>query len=103
MNDPFAIRSIESLDQLLRNDQRLVDGQRTGDQSIGERRTFNEFEHESRRVIDGLHCVDRRDVWMIERGEDACFTLEPASSGRVVTKVSANDLDGNISTELQVA
>jgi hypothetical protein len=50
-----------------------------------------------------LESINRRNVRMVERGEQSRLTLEPRAAIRVPDERFGQDLDGDIATELHVA
>src|SRR5262249_16920551 len=71
--------------------------------TIGERWTFDELEHKRWRVVKRVDRVNRCDVWMIQRREQARFPLEAASSRCIVPDVGADDLDRDVAFEREIA
>ena len=76
MNNALLVRGIECLSDLLGNHQALVDGQRSMDDPIRQRRSVDELEDYARCGRRFLEAVDRADVGMIERGEDFGLALQ---------------------------
>ena len=66
MDDPLLVRRLERLGDLLRDRQRLVDGNRPPRDPIGERRAFDQLHHQRVHAAGILEAVDLRDVRMIE-------------------------------------
>ena len=76
MDDPLLVRRFEGFGDLLRDGQRLVHGNRTLRDAVGERRPLDQFHHESNRARALFQAVDLRDVWMVQRGERLGFAVE---------------------------
>ena len=72
-------------------------------EAIGERGSFNELEDQRRHAIGFLQPVDRADVRMIERGEEAGFAREARPALGVSGEVGRQDLDRDVAPELAVA
>ena len=70
------MRGVERLTHLSRDVTRL--GKRHGALSdpISERRSLDQFQHECLDVVRFFKAVNRRDVRMVERGQQLRFTLE---------------------------
>ena len=96
MNDAPLVRGLERVGHLFRDRQRLVDGDRTLRDAVGERRTFDQFHHQRGRGARSLQAIDGRDVRMIQRGEDFRLTLKP----RQPTDVSGNSRRQNLDRDL---
>ena len=72
-------------------------------QFFGEGRSLYKFEDQVWSTIDLHHIVYRRDVGMIQRGQNSCFTLESGPPFRVVGKLVRKCLDGNVTPKTAVA
>ena len=73
MNDPLFVRGLERLGDLLRDRQGLVQRHRSARDAFGDRRTFNQLDHERCRRVGPLETVNGRDIGMVQRGEDFGF------------------------------
>ena len=76
MDDPLLVRRLERLGDLARDRQRLLDRDRSARDPIGERRPFDQLEHQRLDAVGLLEAVDRRDVRMVERREHLRLALE---------------------------
>ena len=103
MDDPFLVRRLERLGDLPRNRERLGDRQRPAREAIGKGRALDQFEDQRRHAIDFFESVDRADVRMIERGEEAGFAREAGTTLGVRCEVRRQDLDGDVAPQLAVA
>ena len=80
MDDPLLVCRFEGLGDLLRDGQRLGDGNRALRNAIRERRPFDKLHHQRGGGACSLQAVYRRDARMIEGGEDLRFALKPYES-----------------------
>ena len=103
MDDPFPVRRVECLGDLTRDRERLGDGQRPAGQTIGERRPFDELEDQRGHAVRFFEPVDRADVRMVERREQARFAREAGAALGIGREVRRQDLDRDVTTELAVA
>ena len=76
MNDAVLVRRVERIGNLARDREALGDRQRSTFQPIGKRRPVDQLENERRHAIGFLEAVDRANVGMIQRGEQARFARE---------------------------
>ena len=77
VDDALLVRDFQCLSNLFPDRKRLVDRNRSRFDPVLQRLALDELEDER---LDGgrfLHTVDRRDVRMIQRRENARFALEP--------------------------
>ena len=72
-------------------------------EAIGQRRPFDQFEHQRADPFGFFQPVNRADVRMIERGEQARFAREAGAAFRIGGEVRRQDLDRHVATELAVA
>ena len=66
MDDSLLVRRFKRLGDLLRDRQRLVDGNGPLRDPIGERRAFDQLHDQRVRAVGILEAMDLRDVGMIE-------------------------------------
>ena len=76
MDDAGIVRGFERQGDLMRERQRLVGRNRALGDAIGERGSFDQFQHEGRLAILLLEAVDGRDVRVVQRRQDLGFPLE---------------------------
>ena len=76
MNDPLLVRGFEGLRDLLRNRQCFVEWHGALRDTIGERRPFDQLHHQRSDAIRVFETIDRRDMRMVQRGQDFRLTLE---------------------------
>jgi hypothetical protein len=67
--------------------------------AIQERRPLHELHDEGACVHRLLDAVDRRDVGMVERGQEAGLALEARHPLRVAAHVVGKDLEGHLAPE----
>ena len=70
----------------------MLNGQRAGREAIGQRRTLQQFQDEGPNPLGFFKAVDRGNVWMIQRGEQTRFALEPGEPFRVVENLRGRTL-----------
>ena len=80
MDDALLVRRVERLGDLARDRERLGDRQRPALEAIGQRRPLDQLEDQRRHAIGFLQPVDRADVRMIERGQQARFAREAGAA-----------------------
>jgi len=66
VHNPFLVRRLEGIGNLPRDPNCVVKRQRALFEPLGERRAFDELEHEKARALLLLESMDLRDVRMIE-------------------------------------
>ena len=84
MDDPALVRDLQRLCDLLRNRQRLVQGNRTALEPIRQRRTLDQLQHERAHASEIFEAVDRGNRRVIERCEHLRFPAEPTEKVRIV-------------------
>jgi hypothetical protein len=103
MDDAPFVRGVEGIGDLPGDPARLVDRHRAVQKEIGERRPFDEFQHERAQVPVGVgrpvNAVDRGDVLMIERREQVGFTLEAGEAIGIARELAGQHLDRNVAAE----
>ena len=65
MDDPVLVRCIQRLRQLHGQPERLGYRDRSGGQALGQRRSFDELQHERPLAVRLLDPVQSRDIRMI--------------------------------------
>ena len=76
VSDALFVGRLERIRDLPRDLDRLGHGDRSVHEAIGQRRPFDELEHEAEHAVDVLDAVDRGDVRVIQRREQHGFLLE---------------------------
>ena len=103
MHDPLVVRRRERAGDLGRDSSRIRQRQPAPSQSRGERLAVDQLEYQGADAVVLLEAVDRADVRMIERGEDARFATEARQSFGVLRQKRRQDLDGNVALQPGVA
>jgi len=103
VDDAPVVRGVERLGDLPRDRQSLVEWHRALRDAVRKGRSFNQFEDQRLPSVGVLETVDGRDVWMIQRGEHLCLTLEPCQALGVVRHSRQQHLDRHLAIELRVA
>ena len=80
MDDAFLVRRVERLGDLARNREGVGDRQRPAREAIGKGGALDQLEDQRGHAIGFLEAVDRADVRMIERGEQAGFAREAGTT-----------------------
>ena len=103
MDDAGIVRGFERQGDLMRDGQRLVGRDRALRDAVGERGSFDQFQHERRLAILLLEAVDGRDVRVVQRGQDLGFALEPREACGIGRHRRRQDLDRHVAFQLAVA
>ena len=103
VDDASLVRRFERVGDLLRDRERLLNWHRAALQPLGERLPFDQFHHEKMAVARFLHPVERRDMLMIQRGEDLRFTFEPGDAIVIERQCFWQDLHRDFAAELRIA
>ena len=102
MDDAVLVGGFERLDDLARDRQRVLEWNRAVSDAIGQRGPVDELHHQrlpGRRFLDA---VDRRDVRMVQRGEDLRFALEPREALGIGGERRRQDLEGDVALQSAV-
>ena len=102
MDDPLLVRRLERLGDLLRDRQRLVERNRAPRDPLREILALDEFHDERLHAVGVLQAVDRRDVRMVQRGEDFGFALKPRQPVGVACQRRGQDLERDLTFQLRV-
>ena len=103
MDDAGIVRGFERQGDLMREEQRLVGRNRALGDAIGERGSFDQFQHEGRLAILLLEAVDGRDVRVVQRRQDLGFPLESREACDISRERRRQDLDRHVAFQLAVA
>ena len=83
VDDALLVRRFERLRDLARDRECLLNRQRTPGQTLGERRAFDELEHEAADAVGLLQSVDRANVRMVQRRQYPRLAFETREPLRV--------------------
>jgi hypothetical protein len=89
MRDALLMRGLEPVGDLPCDGKRFLQRNRPFLDSCRERRPFDQLHHQ----VVGAHVVERANVGMVQRTDDAGLTLE------ALTELLVADLDGNVASE----
>src|SRR5262249_42213293 len=94
---------LERLYDLTCDRDSLVDLESAALDPIGERRAFDELQHERVNPARVLETVNGRDIRVVERREDLRFAFEARESIRIARKRGRQDLDGHVAIQFRIA
>src|SRR5262249_21360034 len=89
--------------KLLRDRQRFIERYGALRDPIRERGALDELHDERRPAGRLLESVDMRDVWMVQRSQQVCFTLEPCESLRIAVERLGHHFQRDVPPQLRVA
>jgi hypothetical protein len=96
MDDTFLMRRFERVGDLTREGQRVLDGNRSHGEAVGQRGSHHQFQNKGTHTVRFLETVDTGDVGVIERREQFGFPLESRQSVGVVRNAVREDLERDI-------
>ena len=100
---PLLVGRFERLRDLARDRQRVVERNGTLCDAVRERRSFDQFQHESCNAVRFFEAVDAADVWMIQGRERLRFTLKASDTFGIVGERLGQDLDRDVAIEPRIA
>src|SRR5215475_2907695 len=103
MDDPLLVRGLERFGDLSCDRQCFIKRNRPLCDAIGERRPFDELEHERMRAAGILEAVDARDLWMIQGREHLSFALEPREILSIERERIRKNFERDLAIELCIA
>jgi hypothetical protein len=103
MDDAAIVSRFERARELGADANGVIGCQRTLRQAIGERRAFDQFQHQQVHAVRLLDAVDGRDVRMIQRGEYPRLAFEAGQSLSVVRQRTRKQFEGDLASELLIA
>src|SRR5262245_41803512 len=98
MDDALLMRRVERVGDLPCDLQRLLLRQTTGD-PLFERIPLHQLEDQRTCAAGFLEAIDRSDMWVIERGEDARLSLEAREPIGVAGKRRWQNLDRDVASK----
>ena len=99
---PFSCAASSASAICLAIADRLVDGNRSALQALGEILALDELEHQVRLPVRFLEAVDGGDVGVVERGEDLRLALETSEPLGIARHIGGQHLDRHLAVELGV-
>src|SRR5262245_12638585 len=102
MNDPPFVRRFEALSKLSSDPNYFVERRWADGESLRQRWTLDEFEHERDDARALLQTVDRSDVRMIQGGKRTRLLLEAGESVGILCEEVGQYLDRDGTLELRV-
>ena len=102
MDNALLVGRLQRLGDLLRDRQRLVDGNGSPHDAIGQGWPLDQLHDEGGRAGTLLQPVDDGNVWMIQRGEHFRFPLEAGQSLGILGDGFWQHLDGHLPLQVRV-
>jgi hypothetical protein len=96
VNDAAFVRRFERLRDLLRNLQSFIDRNRAALDSFAEGFTLDQLHDDATRISELLQPVDVRNILVIQRSQELCFTLKSRQPIRIGRKMIRQYLEGYI-------
>ena len=103
MDDPFAMRGLESRRNAGGAPQCLAQRHRAPEEALLQRFSFDELENQDRRVLSLDDVEERADVGMVDVGDEARFALNAHETIGIGGERCREDLDGNVSPKANIA
>ena len=103
MNDPLLVRRFEDFGDLLGDGQCFVDRDGAARNPLRQIVALDELEDECRDPVALFESVDRRDIGMVDRGEDFRFALETSESFGISGHQSGQHLDRHLAFQVRVS
>ena len=103
MDNAFAVSRLERVSELTCDRQCLGNRNRSSRESIRERRAFDQLEDQCEPAVNLFDAVDRGDVRVIDRGEQARFAFEARAPVTIASEHRRQQLDGDIAPEARIA
>ena len=102
VNDAVLVGGFEGIDQLARDRQHVGDGKRSLLNLRREALLGHELHDEIVEAVRLFEAVDRGNVWVVQRREDARLALEARHPVLVFGEVLGKHFDGDVTPELSV-
>ncbi len=99
MHDAALVRGLERLGDLQRDSQRLVTRKRAVGEPLREVFTLDELHRQEAHAVRLVQAVDRRDVGVVQRGEQLRFALEAGEPLGTLREHGRQDLDRHLAIE----
>ena len=89
------MRGLQRFGNLLPDTQRLVYRNCSALDPLGQRLSLDQFHHEKVLAVGLFQAVDRRNVRMVQRGEDARFPLQSRNTFGIARERLRQEFDGD--------
>ncbi len=103
MDDAFFMRGFERLGDLTRDCQRLIERDGALRQTIRQRGSFDQLQHERRQVAGFFETVEGRDMRVVQRGQEFRFPSESRASIGVAGESPRQDFHRDVPLQPRVA
>ena len=103
MNHPLPVCRLERFRHLTEQRQRLLERHRTSRQTLGKGFAQDQLHDQERSTVVSFEPVDRGDVGMIQRSEQARLALEPRKPLPIRCQGFRKRLDGHCPVERRIA
>ena len=103
MDDALFVRRLQRLGYLFRDQQRLIERDRSAGGSLRQVLALDELHDEGAHAARFLEAVNVRDVRMVQRRERLGFPCEPGEPFGIVSERVRQDFERDIAIELRVA
>ena len=103
MDDALLVRRLERARDLQRNRHRFVQRERAPGDAIGERRSFDQLEHERGASRLFLDAIDRGDMWMVERCQELRLAVETRQPLGIAADRYRQQLERDLAVQPSVA
>ena len=103
MDDALGMRRLERLSDLFRDTQRLVERHAAARKPFGKRRALDELHDERVGAVRFFESVHVRDVWMVQRCQQARFAAETGDPFGIEAGRIRQNLDGDLAIDPCIA
>ncbi len=103
MNEPSCVDEIQAGTELAHQRQQLVPGQRPALAKVGgQSAAFELFHHDEGSPLHRTHRIHRDDVRVFQARGQSRFALEPGDQLRIPRQLAGQNLDRDLSIQLQI-
>jgi hypothetical protein len=103
MDDALLVRHLKRVRDLARDDERLVERNRSLRNALRERRPLDELHHEGSHVAGVFQTINRCDVGVIQRRQDVRSALKPSQPIGIVQERLGEHFQRDVTVQLGVA
>ena len=96
VDDPLRVGRFERVGNLPGDRQRFIERERSGCDTVGERRALDQLEDQRVGAVRLLEAEDRPDVGMVDRCEHLGFALEPGEAVRIERETVGENLERDV-------